>query len=327
MTLAYSTNTDSNDISVIDMKSKQEITKIPVGGSPRGPVEFDKTKTFGYVCNTASNTVSVIDLFTNRESTKIKVGAGPRGISLSDDSKYAFVSNSGDNTLSIIDLRKREKIMDIALGDNPRHMKAIPMKKAILIPIWGSDYVALVDYSKGIENIAVTKAIGVGKDARPYSVTVDSKGRRAYVANTQANYLSVIDILTAQVIERIKVGFGGRASELSFDEKFLFVSVENSGECVVVVLPQCKVIHKIKVGPSPRGLVLIDKNTLLMSNFSRETSPPTGRNALSVVDVSNPRKARYVGNIKVGLGPCSVSRLIQTLEEYPNISIPSNYDL
>jgi YVTN family beta-propeller protein len=64
---AYITNTDSDDISVVDLNSRQELTRVSIGGSSRGSVRFDPQRNFGYVSNCARNTVSVLDLNRNRE--------------------------------------------------------------------------------------------------------------------------------------------------------------------------------------------------------------------------------------------------------------------
>jgi len=310
-TIVYSTNTDSDDVSVVDTQKREEIARIPVGGSPRGAVKFDKIQKFGYVSNCAGNTISVIDLYTNRELTKITVGLAPRGLAISEDSKHAFVSNSGSNTLSVIDLVKRTSITEIAMGKNPRHMAILPKRDIVLVCEWGSDCVSILDYSDGINTISMSNTIYVGPNARPYSLNVNSTGNKAYVANTQADYMSILNIEEAKEENRVNVGYGGRAIVLSPDEKYAFISVENTNEIATVNLSSNQVVNKVKVGPCPRGIAL-DKinNILYIAPFPRSTSIATdSRNSLSVLDASNPEETKDIGDIKVGLGPCSVSVL------------------
>ncbi|OAU15787.1 YncE family protein [Lacticaseibacillus rhamnosus] len=40
--VAYVTNTDSNDISVVDLQTSSEINRIAIGDSPRGAMAIDK---------------------------------------------------------------------------------------------------------------------------------------------------------------------------------------------------------------------------------------------------------------------------------------------
>ncbi|MFN9184822.1 MAG: YncE family protein, partial [Planctomycetota bacterium] len=44
MPKAYVTNTDSDDISVVDLDLLKEVDRISIGGSPRGAVKFDSQK-------------------------------------------------------------------------------------------------------------------------------------------------------------------------------------------------------------------------------------------------------------------------------------------
>lgn len=307
----YVTNTDSDDISVVSIDSFEEIERIPVGGSPRGSVRFDKQKKFAYVSNCAGNTISVIDIDSNKEVDKITVGLAPRGLILSDDSTYAFVSNSGDGTLSIIDLTTRQQLSKRKIGSNPRHMAKLPGKDTILVSVWGDDRLAQFSFGMGIAAAPdPALSVSVGSNARPYSVAVNSAGDTAYVANTQADYISKIDVVNEQEIARVTVGFGSRAIVLSADNKYAFVSVECPNQVAVVDLETNSVVRTVDVGPSPRGIAIdLPTNTLFGGSFGRSVSQAGARNSIYAIDVSDPLNARYMRDTPVGLGPCSVSVL------------------
>lgn len=312
MSKAYVTNTDSDDISVVNLESRKETERISIGGSPRGSVRFDPHKNYGYVSNCAGDTISVIDLNRNREVSKITVGLAPRGLTLSPDGRYAFVSNSGDNSLSIIDLLHRKEVRRVAMGENPRHMAILPSQNRLLVTQWGSDTLANINLSSGINEMGPLASIPVGNNARPYSVTATADGSIAYVANTQADYMSVIDVATGHEKDRIKIGYGGRAVALSKDEKYAFATVENSNEVVVVETASKAVVKRLEVGPSPRGIAASKiTNTAVTVMFSRSGSSfgDIARNSLAVIDVKDPPNANVIEHIKVGLGPCSVSIL------------------
>jgi YVTN family beta-propeller protein len=310
---AYITNTDSDDISVVDLHSRHEITRISIGGSPRGSVRFDPQRNFGYVSNCAGNTISVLDLNRNREVAKILVGLAPRGLTLSPDGRHAFVSNSGDNSLSVVDLAERREVRRLAMGENPRHMAVLPKVNRLLVTQWGSDSVANIDLAGGAVTASSLASTPVGEGSRPYSVVATADGATAYVANTQADHLSVLDVATGLEKARIRIGFGGRAAVLTPDERYAFVSVENSNELVVVETATESVVKRLEVGPSPRGVALSrSRMEVYSSAFSRSTSVAFGdiaRNTLTVVDVKDPLGASVAGHIRVGLGPCSVSVL------------------
>jgi len=143
--LFFVTNTDSDDVSVVDAVKRVETERIAVGGSPRGSVRFDRENLFGYVSNTAGNTISVIDLIGLKEVDRIEVGLAPRGLFIGPDGTHAYVSNSGDGTLSIVDLRSRKKVATVPVGQNPRHMALTADGKGLLVSLWGSDSIAVLD--------------------------------------------------------------------------------------------------------------------------------------------------------------------------------------
>lgn len=306
--LLYVTNTDSNDISVVDNAQRIEVKRIPVGESPRGAVKFDPRGKFGYVSNCAGNTISVIDLDANTEVAKIEVGLAPRGIALSADGSVAYVSNSGSNDLSVVDLKTRKEIERIAMGGNPRHMGIID-DNLLLVSEWGADSIAVMDISNK-KSLLSKQTIPLGRDSRPYSLNIAKKSRLAIVANTQSDNISIIDLRSLTETDRIKVGYGGRAVAISGDEKFAFVTVENSNEVVVVDLSKRSAVHRTDVGPSPRGIAIdVNRSEIYSSSFTRSESKVGSRNSISVVDIKNPLKAKYSGEIIVGLGPCSVALL------------------
>ena len=310
---AFVTNTDSDDISVVDLTSRKEQARMAVGGSPRGSVRFDPQRNFGYVSNCAGNSVSVVDLNRNREIARISVGLAPRGLTLSSDGRYGFVSNSGENNLSVIDLADRKEVHRLAMGENPRHMTISAKTNQLLVTQWGSDTVARLDLRAGLRTPSPLQSVPVGEGARPYSLAATSDGTIAYVANTQAAYVSVLDVAEGREKTRIVVGHGGRAVVLSKDERHAFVSVENSNELIVIDTSDSRVVRRLEVGPSPRGLALSSTRAeIYSSNFTRSTSAAfgeTARNTLTVVDVQDPASAEVKAHIRVGLGPCSVSVL------------------
>jgi YVTN family beta-propeller protein len=305
---AFVTNTDSNDISVVSMQERREIARIPVGGSPRGSVRIAPDKKYGYVSNTAGNTISIIDLEHYKEAGRITVGLSPRGLILSEDGKFAFVSNSGSDTLSIVDLEARQTVGELKLESNPRHMARVPRAARILVSQWGSDSIAVINLSEP-SRPSVERRVPVGDGARPYSVASSTTGQ-AYVANTQANYVSVLDTESLREVVRIEVGPGSRAIVFTPDEKYAFVSVENLNDIAVIDTATNQVIHRVEIGPSPRGLAF-DPVTKVVAggNFGRSMSAVADRNTMGLVDAANPPRARFVSAVPVGLGPCSVSML------------------
>lgn len=305
---AYVTNTDSNDISVVDLDEKIEVERIPVGGSPRGGMAIDNKGIYGYLSNCAGNTISVIDLFNNRENGRINVGISPRGTVLSPDNSLLFVSNSGSNDVSIINLNNRQEIIKIPVGDNPRALSITPDGKYVNVPCWGADSLSIieVDYQNP-ENSKEISRISLGKEFRPYHAFSDYDNKHVYTANTHGHSVSVINLLDLKVEKTIPVGYGPRAVIADKNEPYLYVSCEGSNAVSVIDKNKWEEVKQIPVGPTPRGLKIDEPNRVLMvSAFTRFIKPEMldDANSLSVVDLKSKEK---IGKIKTGLGPCSIS--------------------
>ncbi|MCR6850046.1 MULTISPECIES: YncE family protein [Bacillus] len=305
---AYITNTDSSDISVVDLEEQKEIKRIPTGSNPRGGMAIDNKGYYGYVSNCAGVTVSVIDLLNNREVSKISVGIAPRGVALTPDGSLLFVSNSGSSDVSVVDIMKREEISRIPVGENPRALSVSPDGKYVSIPSWGSDSLSIVEvnYDNPVE-MSETHRILLGKDATPYHAFSHPDGKHVYTANTHRHSISAISLSDMKVINEISVGHGPRAVIADPKEPYLYVSCEGSNVISVVHSEDQKEIKQIDVGPTPRGMKIDpDTRVLFSTQFERSALAKymEDGNGLSVVDLNNMKR---IGGIKTGLGPCSVS--------------------
>lgn len=303
--VAYVTNTDANNISVIDLSKNEEIGVIPIGGSPRGAMAIDEDGKFGYVSNCAGNTVSKIDLKKSVETTKIEVGLAPRGIAIADN--LLFVANSGSNDISIIDTLIETEVSRISTGNNPRALSITPNFKYLNVPCWGSDELSIfhIDMVKPEKSYELER-IHLGVDSKPYHAYSSEDNRHVYTANTHEHTIKVVDILSKEVISTIPVGYGPRAVIEDIKRNLLYVSCEASDSLSIINKSSWKNINDVSVGSTPRGLKIdYETDNLYISLFSRGVVVTNQiRNALTVVDL---KKQKVSGSIKTGLGPCSIS--------------------
>lgn len=306
--LIYVTNTDSNDISVVDVSKQKERGRIPIGGSPRGSMAIDNQGVYGYVCNCAGQTVSVIDLMSNREVEKVTVGIAPRGVCLSPNGELAFVANSGSGDVSIVDVKRREEVNRIPTGDNPRFLSVTPNGRFVSVPCWGADSVSIIEVNyKNPGEMGETSRIYLNKDAKPYHALSYADSEHIYTANTHRHTISEINLLDMKIINEIPTSYGPRAVISDPNDPYLYVSCEASNAISVIDLNSKQEMKKIDVGPTPRGLKIDESDrTLYVSNFKRSLISNFNEDGdgLSVVDLN---KKERISGIKTGLGPCSVN--------------------
>ncbi|QZN87423.1 YncE family protein [Cellulomonas sp. C5510] len=205
--------------------------------------------------NTSQNTISEIDPVSLEEARRIEVGHGPRGLGIVPGDTYLLVSNSGSDSLSIVDLALNVEVRQIGTGRDPRHMAITPDGRWAFVCIWGDGVIAKIDLAGlatgRVEDVAIVETFDVGSTAHPYAPALDPSGSRLFVANTQATYLSVIDIHSG-VVTQIELGsIGGRAITFTTDGRYALATIEARSEVVVIDLTTLEETRRIPAGPRP----------------------------------------------------------------------------
>jgi YVTN family beta-propeller protein len=203
---AYVTNGGDNTVSVIDTASQQVVAVIPVGTAPHG-MRISPDGKQAYVANLKSGTVSVIDTETRKEVTQIPAGKGPAQVGFTPDGKLAFVSLSGEDQVAVIDPATRTVIRKVAVGTVPIQVYATPDSRQLLVANQGArnkpgKTVSVID----LETFKSAKPIATAPGT--HGVTIDREGRYAYVTNTYANSVSVLDVNERKVVAVVPVGKG-----------------------------------------------------------------------------------------------------------------------
>jgi YVTN family beta-propeller protein len=204
--LAYVTNSDDDDVLVVDVARKSVINEIKTGKSPHGlRMSLDGREL--YVANANDDSVSVIDIAQSREVKRIPVGKAPVQVGFTPDGLRAYVSLRDENGVAVIDTMHRAKIATVAVGRNPIQVFATPDGKQVYVANQGTDAnpdntVSVID----TRGNTVVSTIVTGKGA--HGVVVSADGKRAFVTNIADDSVSVIDTATQKVINQIKVGKG-----------------------------------------------------------------------------------------------------------------------
>jgi YVTN family beta-propeller protein len=154
----------------------------------------------GYVTNYGSDTITVFDKKAREAVDVIQTGRGPAGIVVDQRQRRAYAVLSGEDAIEVIDVAAGAAINRIMLspGDAPRDAALTPDGRTLITANTGSDTVSIIDPISLLEVARINLDNRPGQTTfgnnRPGSVLIDRTGRRAYIFNTLANNIIVLDI-------------------------------------------------------------------------------------------------------------------------------------
>ena len=168
--LAYVTNINSSSVSVIDLNLSQAIKIIPCGLGTEG-IDITPDGAEIWVTNNKENTLSVINTQTYQITDTMTTGKESLRLKFSIDGKYCLVPNAGDGNISVYDRHSKKQIKTIS----------IPGKKSLVERIFYHT-------------------------PRPVGILMHPNGLYAFVANSNANKIEVIDMKTFTLVSTIGTG-------------------------------------------------------------------------------------------------------------------------
>ncbi|CAM2867270.1 YncE family protein [Flavobacterium frigoris] len=168
--LAYVTNNHSGSISVIDLNIDKVIKIIPCGLGTQG-IDITPDGSEIWVTNENENSIVIISTTNNQVINTLRSGKDPLKLKFSNDGKYCLVANAMDGTISVYNQKSKKKIKTISLHG----------KKTLLERI-------------------------LYHTPRPVNILMHPNGLYAFVSNSNANKIEVIDMKTFTIVSTIGTG-------------------------------------------------------------------------------------------------------------------------
>jgi YVTN family beta-propeller protein len=164
------------DVSILDVETGEEVTRVEVGRHPRG-IAVAPDASLAYVAVMGSSDLAMLDLETFEVSFLKGVGRGPRHLVMSPDGASLYVSLNGEGRLAKIDVASGEIVGKVATGDAPRSMAISDDGTALYVVNYNSDTISKVRTSDMVEieeHRVSDKPIGVTYDAATRQVWVSA---------------------------------------------------------------------------------------------------------------------------------------------------------
>lgn len=174
----YVANIRSGTMSVLDLEKHELVKIVPTGAGAEG-VAVHPSKPEVWVTNRQQGSVSVVNTKTLEIETKIMCPAFPIRITFTPDGAHALVSCAQSGDVAVINAETRTIKKRISMDEEP--VGADEKEKRLFSDRFGESPV-------------------------PVGILVRPDGKIAYVANTNADVVSVIDLESWTIVGRLRAG-------------------------------------------------------------------------------------------------------------------------
>jgi YVTN family beta-propeller protein len=174
-----------------------------------------------FTANIGSGSTTVVDLASNKRLTDVATGKGAEGIAVAPDGSEVWVTNRDADTVSVVDPATLRITATLEPGQIPIRVKFTPDGTRALISNARSGDVAVFDtVTKKLVGRIPMQAAGeqlprndsrpmvsqFGDGPVPVGILMPEPLSVAFVANTNADTVTVIDLDTLKIVGRLKAG-------------------------------------------------------------------------------------------------------------------------
>ncbi len=261
---------DTGTLSIIDLKTKQIINTIEVGGVPVGPAINENTNTVVF-SDKANNEVVILDLTSGTETARIAVGENPSCADVDSEHNLAVVASTVDSKVYVIDLASASIKHTIEVGANPvcMHWSINPKDMTAIVANMGADTLTVMD----IENGSVLKTIPVGQGPGP-GPSLNPETNTAVVPFMGNNVMAIVDINSGTVTHTVPVGAAPVCSVIDGENNIAFISNYGDGSVSAIDIDTGTLISTIEGVGEGSTCMAIDatQNLLLVTNHGGDVA-------------------------------------------------------
>lgn len=289
--LAFVTNQNSGDVSIIDLDALKEIARVDVAGSPAG---VDVTSGAAYIVSPDTHSVTKLRLSDGAPQAQIELPGGPIGIATTP--QRVFVTDFYNSRFWVIDADLTQ-VLDERLTSSAPAGIAVSVRHNLLVTAdRDADAVSLFD----LTTLDLRATVKVG--TRPFAVTIDETSGLVFAANVGSDSVSVIAPETASIIETIPSG--NRPYGVAFAGDKGFVTDQYADTITVFDRNTYKVLEKLGSSEYPEGVnPSLNGDRIIVANWFSNT--------LSVFDA---KTHELIAEIETGDGPRAFGKFIARLE-------------
>ena len=209
----------TKELLIVDPGAGVVVARIPTNRETSHMVVAAPDGTRAYVANIGSGSVTAVDLAARKVLQDVPTGKGAEGIDISPSGREVWVTNRGNDTVSVIDARSLEIVATLKAAEFPIRIKFTPDGKRALVSCARSGDVLVFDVTGrkellrirlGLQAVAGSEkhlfATQFGKSPAPVGLLIAPDGKRAWVASTNADLISELDLAQSKISRVVAAG-------------------------------------------------------------------------------------------------------------------------
>ncbi len=212
------TTEGSNHILLVDIEHGDILKAIPTEQEISHMVAYISKPPRAFVPSIRTGNLTVIDMETGEIITHAYSGQGAEGVATTPDEKEVWVTNRGDNTITVFDTQTLEIIETLPCGDFPIRAKFSPDGSYFLVSNARSGDIKVFHAEEKTLAANISLKIELSDDPEGRYFAAEFQGssipiglvvpdnKNAYIANTNADVVTVIDLEDFEIIGHFKTG-------------------------------------------------------------------------------------------------------------------------
>lgn len=269
----YVTHEKRNLISVIDIKEKKVIKKIPVGNGPTDIALYPErnliavshkgeASEFIWLINSAAYKIKqkVLSVITRHRQR------GRSYLKFNNDYTKLYAIDDENNHLEIFNTKDWVPIKKVNLDLKPMAITFSPVNKEAYIPVLYKGNIHILD----LESDAIKDNIII--DGAASDIAVSSDGKIIYISDIINSSLIIMELKAKKILKNIIVGNRPHRILLSPDGKILYAANYHSNNISVIDTERMEAIALIPAGILPSDIALSKDGRWLFSSNYDESS-------------------------------------------------------
>jgi YVTN family beta-propeller protein len=197
----------SQSIAIVDPVAGVVTSSIKTDQQGTHMVAVTSDGTTAYTANIAAGTVSVLNLSTAKKLRDIPVGGRPEGIALSRDELVLWVGDLEGSRVQAFDADTFDRLAEIETGGVPIRVVGSPDGRWIVTSNLEAGGLTIIDQTqrKKVRDVAISGDQKAGQ----VTIIFSRDGKRVYAAETGADVVAEVDLVTGKVLRRLPAGKNG----------------------------------------------------------------------------------------------------------------------